>query len=554
MTLLSFLLIVPILAGVALLLMPDSWTKVHRGISIMAAIIQIVLVVFVYQDFDLTVGTYQLLERHNWFGLPLGALGQVNIQYLLGVDGLNLALVALSSVVLLLGAIASPAQTQHSKGYHSLYLLLSAAVMGTFLALDQFLFFLCFEFMLLPMYFLIGIWGGANRTYAAIKFFLYTLLGSVMILVVIIGLANATLDTEATAKRYATMTGQSISTQQVQADLLSRSLPQQYWVRTFAITDMAKAASQVPDSLLNPLTKGTIGGVDARWLAFLLLLIGFGIKLPTVPFHTWLPDAHVEAPTAISVLLAGILLKIGAYGLLRLGYGLLPEAATSLSWLVGLLGAISLVYGALVAMAQTDLKKMVAYSSVSHMGLVFLGLASGTTAGLQGAGFQLISHGLLSAGLFLAVGILYDRTHDRDINAYQGLAKPMPYYTILTGMLFFGSLGLPVFSGFIAELMVLNGAVEAASNGGMTWIYVGTLLLTLLLTAGYFLWAFRRMFLGAFSVSDSVAVYLGPNPLTDNTKVESLLLLVTVLGSIWLGLFPNTLLDILGAADILKAH
>jgi NADH-quinone oxidoreductase subunit M len=554
MTLLSFLLIVPILAGVALLLMPDSWTKAHRGTNILAAAIQIGLVVLVYRSFDLNIGTYQLIERHDWFGLPLGALGQVNIQYLLGVDGLNLALVALSSVVLLLGAIASPVHTQYSKGYHSLYLLLSAAVMGTFLALDQFLFFLCFEFMLLPMYFLIGIWGGAKRTYAAIKFFLYTLLGSVMILVVIIGLANVTLDTEATAKRYATMTGQSISTRQVQVDLLSRSLPQQYWVRTFAITDMAKAESQVPDSLLNPLTKGTIGGVDARWLAFLLLLIGFGIKLPTIPFHTWLPDAHVEAPTAISVLLAGILLKIGAYGLLRLGYGLLPEAATSLSWLVGLLGAISLVYGALVAMAQTDLKKMVAYSSVSHMGLVFLGIATGTTAGLQGAGFQLISHGLLSAGLFLAVGVLYDRTHKRDINTYQGLAKPMPYYTVLTGMLFFGSLGLPVFSGFIAELMVLNGAVEAASIGGMTWIYVGALLLTLLLTAGYFLWAFRRMFLGTFSVSDSVAAYLGNKPLTDTTKVESFLLLVTVLGSVWLGLFPNILLDIMGAADILKAH
>jgi NADH-quinone oxidoreductase subunit M len=313
---------------------------------------------------------------------------------------------------------------------------------------------------------------------------------------------------------------------------------------------MAEPLNQVPESLLAIKTKGTIGNLDARWLAFLLLLIGFGIKLPTVPFHTWLPDAHVEAPTAISVVLAGILLKIGAYGLLRLGYGLLPDAALSLNWLVALLGGISLVYGAMLALAQTDLKKLVAYSSVSHMGLVLLGLATGTAAGYQGAAYQLISHGILSAGLFLAVGVLYDRTHNRDIAAYEGLAERMPIYTTLTGMLFFGSLGLPLFSGFIAEIMLLNATVEAANITPQFWWYVGALLLALLLSAGYFLWAFRRMFLGPFKLAPNLASIT----LTDANPLEISLLISTIGISIYLGLMPAGLLDLLASCGLLQGH
>lgn len=501
---------------------------------------QVMVVAITAGQFLPEVSGYQLQERYPWFSLPLGSLGQVSIQYHLGVDGLALSMVALSAFVLLLGALASKPD-QHSKGYHALFQLLSAAVMGSFLALDQFLFFLFFEFMLLPMYFLIGIWGGVRRTYAAVKFFLYTLLGSVLILVVIIGFASSTLDADATAKRYEQLTQQSITPEAVKIQLANGRLPEQYWVRSFSLSDMEQPDQVIPNALLAPAGQdgktGEVGGVNARWLAFVLLLIGFTIKLPSVPFHTWLPDAHVEAPTAISVVLAGILLKIGAFGLLRLGYTLLPEQAFEMRHWVAGMGVVSLVYASLIAMAQDDLKKMVAYSSISHMGFVLLGMATVQSLGFTGAIYQLVSHGVLSAFLFLAVGELSHLTGSRSISQLHGLAKVMPRFAALLGAGFFGALGLPLFSGFVAEVLVLMGAVQAAGQQVLSWWLVGLALVSLVITAGYFLWAYRRVMLGKLWVSPTLTT--APH---DVSASASLLLLAPLLLSVLLGVWPSVLL------------
>jgi NADH-quinone oxidoreductase subunit M len=404
-------------------------------------------------------GVHDLVVRRAW-------IPYFNIQYYLGVDGISLSLIVLTGLVSVLACLASWNIDKQIKGYFALYLLLTASMMGVFLSLDLFLFYVFFEVMLLPMYFLIAIWGGPRREYAAIKFLLYTLFGSVFILVAILIL---------------------------------------YFWQGAAVPGGFRAHSFDLVQLTAITTETSFYPRSIQWWVFILFFIGFIIKLPSFPFHTWLPDAHVEAPTPISMILAGILLKIGGYGLIRLAWPLAPAGAYDWSLFVTILAVFSILYGALVAMAQTDFKKLVAYSSVSHMGYVTLGLgamgifaADGVTKldprfyayGVNGAMYMMLAHGVTSAGMFFLVGVIYDRAHTRDLNKLGGLNNIMPLYGAISYIIFFGSMGLPGLCGFVAEVFV----VIAAFNYSVILAILAAS--AVILTAGYILWTIQRVFLG----------------------------------------------------------
>ncbi|MDX5438114.1 MAG: NADH-quinone oxidoreductase subunit M, partial [Pontibacter sp.] len=446
-----------------------------------------------------------------------------------------------------IGVISSWTITKNVKGYFLLYLLLMTSVMGCFLSLDFFLFYLFFEFMLLPMYFLIGIWGGPKREYAAIKFFIYTLVGSLFILVVMIGLYTSVIDPVATAAQMELLQNGIVSPDailQVQQLLQQNVLSSDELVRTFSIPAMMEPANYIPGSLLHVLSGTELWDLPLRFIAFLLLFAGFAIKVPSVPVHTWLPDAHVEAPTPISVLLAAILLKVGGYGLIRIVYPIFPDAGAYFSVLVGGLGVLSIIYGALCALAMNDLKKLIAYSSVSHMGFVLLGLASLTVEGVNGAVYMMFSHGIISAMLFLAVGVIYDRAHNRMILNFRGLANRMPAYTAFVVVAFFASLGLPGFSGFISELMVLLGGFSAPDVTGMLprWMTV-VAVIGLLLSAAYYLWALQRMFFGKYWIFPELREKA---MISDLTAREYLMLVPLAVLTLLFGIFPHLLLDKMG--------
>jgi NADH-quinone oxidoreductase subunit M len=357
-------------------------------------------------------------------------------------------------------------------------------MLGVFVSLDLFLLYVFWEVMLVPMYFLIGIWGGRRREYAAIKFFLYTLLGSVIMLLGILALY--------------------FTSQPHTFDMVELMRQQGTFVRTFQI------------------------------IVFLALYVGFAIKVPVFPFHTWLPDAHVEAPTAISVLLAGVLLKMGGYGLLRISYPILPTGAHWFAWPLAILGVINIVYGSLVAMAQKDLKKLIAYSSVGHMGFVLLGAAAMTPTGLNGAMMQMINHGVITGALFLLVGVLYDRAHTRQIEAFSGLAVRIPVYVGIMSFTMFASLGLPGLSGFVSEFLSLAGAFP---------VYPVLVIISgvgIVITAAYFLWTIRRMFLG--KLNDRWADLPDINFRELVTVVPLMILMVLI------GVYPSILIKLMDPA------
>ena len=506
--LLTYLIVTPLAAALLALVWPSAQTRFLKWFALASSLIQLALVAMVFLAYHVDSTGIQLVERISWIEFSLGSWGTFRAEYLLGVDGLSLPLVALSVVVMLVAVIASWHTTHQAKGYFVLLLILNAAVIGSFTALDMLLFYLFFEFMLLPMYFLIGIWGGPNREYASIKFFLYTLLGSIFILIVIIGL------------------------------YLCSSVPNgDGAIHTFSLIELT-AGKLEPGSLLYIDNSWQWAGYNARAWAFLLLFVGFAIKLPMVPLHTWLPDAHVEASTPISVILAALLLKIGAYGLLRMAYPLFPEAAVQFSELVAFMGMLSILYGAMNALASKDLKRLIAYSSVSHMGFVLLGMAAGTTEALSGAMFQLTSHGLISAMLFLVAGVLYDRTHDRLIGNYSGLASKMPRYTAIVLIAFLATMGLPGFSGFIGEVMVFLGSFR--SSLVPTWI-TALAVGGLILSAAYCLWLIQRMFFGVFTQKSE-------GELTDLSSRELFLFIVLGIGVVTLGVFPQLLIQYVSAA------
>ncbi len=523
-------------AALLILALPDHRAKWFPLINLAGIILQSLLALVVFLQFEYRVGEFAGYIKQDWITIPMGNLGMLSIDYHLGVDSISVLMVLLTGIVMLIGAISSFSIQHKRKGYFVLYALLSINIMGCFVALDFFLFYLFFEFMLLPMYFLIGLWGGKRSAYASIKFFLYTLLGSVFILIVMIGLYLSTIDPAETS----TLMGESTSIEEVQRLLQNGQLEERSMIRTFSIPAMADPDNTIPRSLLDMVEGDHFDSSHFRYWAFLLLFLGFAIKLPMVPVHTWLPDAHVEAPTPISVVLAGILLKIGGYGFYRFCYGLFPEAAYEFGFIIGLLGVISIIYGGLNAMAQRDLKKLIAYSSVSHMGFVLLGLATLTEEGLLGAMFMMFSHGLTSSASFLIAGVIYDRTGDRLIENYSGLASQLPRFTFLVVVVFFASLGLPGFSGFVAELLTFLGAFASAGTNSIIPQWLAILALVgLIISAAYYLWTIQRMFFGEYWVKST----LKDGVLNDLTRREWLMILPLALLMLLFGILPNLLID-----------
>ncbi len=472
---LSYMTFVPLAGMLAVMVMPRDKHEVIRWTALAFTLVPLLLGIWLYGDFDGSITGMQYVERHTW-------IETYNIQYIMGIDGLSVTMVLLTALLCPICILASWNIEKGVKGYFMLFLLLETGMMGVFCALDFFLFYIFWEVMLLPMYFLIGIWGGPRREYAAIKFFLYTLVGSVLMLIAMLA-------------------------------LYFHGEP-----RTF---DMLVLMERAP----------TYARSFQAW-AWLALFVGFAIKIPAFPFHTWLPDAHVEAPTAISVILAGVLLKMGTYGILRICYPIFPVATQQFAfWCLAVLGTWNIVYGALCAMAQQDMKKLVAYSSISHMGYVMLGMATLTSQGINGAVLQMFNHGTVTAMLFLIVGVVYDRAHHRDINGFGGLASVMPVYTGLMTVAFFAALGLPGLSAFISEVLVLLGAWQY--NQALTIVAASAVVLT----AGYMLWMLQRVWLGPVNEK-----YANMPDLSARELVTLLPLAVIVLV---LGIHPHAVLDLI---------
>jgi len=483
--LLSWMIFFPLLGAGLILLVPKKYPTLMKLIAVAATIPPLWWAANLYVQFDRLSTGFQYVEKVPW-------ISAFNINYYLGIDGISVPMVLLTALLAFLCVIASWNINEHVRGYFALFLLLNTSMVGVFCALDFFLFYVFWELMLLPMYFLIGVWGGPNKEYAAIKFFLFTLVGSVLMLIVMLVFYFGSVEPT---------TG----------------------LHSFDLTILADQA--VHQALLKDNT--------IRWLCYLGLFIGFAIKIPLVPFHTWLPDAHVEAPTAISVILAGVLLKMGTYGILRISYPLLPDMARAFALYAAIFGLVSIIYGALCAMAQTDLKKLIAYSSISHMGFVMLGMSvfSNTTA-INGAVLQMFNHGTVTAMLFLLVGVIYDRAHIRDIDGFGGLAKTMPIYAGYTGLAFFAGLGLPGLSSFISEALVLVGSFQQYK------IITITATTGIILTAAYFLWTMQRMFLGP---QNKKWAELPEISLREIFTLTPLALIV-----ILLGFYPMPVLDLIG--------
>jgi len=480
--LLSLVLFLPLAGALVIAFLPRENLNLVRGAALLTALLTFGVSLLLLAGFQAGVEGFQFREEFDW----IAAFG---IQYKLGVDGISLALVVLTTTLTWVSILASwqPIKTR-VKEYMISFLILEVGMIGVFLALDLFLFYIFWEVVLVPMYLIIGIWGGANRIYATIKFVLYTLVGSLLMLVAILGMAFT----------FQATTGS--------------------WTGAFDYETL----------------RGFGFDPTLQFLAFGAFFLAFAIKVPMFPFHTWLPDAHVEAPTAGSVILAGVLLKLGGYGLIRFNVPLFPDAAQTWAPLIIVLSLVAIVYGAIVALVQPDLKKLVAYSSVSHMGFVTLGIFIFQEQGLHGAVFQMVAHGVITGALFLLVGVIYERTHDRTIARMGGLAAATPVYAAIFGFFVLASLALPGLAGFVAEFLVLVGAF--AYNP----LAAAIAALAMMLGAAYLLWMYQRVIFG--EVSDFLKG-LGHH-LTDMNRVEVLTLAPLVVLTLGFGLFPGLLLEL----------
>ncbi len=504
---LSWITFLPVVGMIIVLLIPKEARSAMKWTAVSITFLQVVLAAMIYANFNYDLGGInsqegmQFVEKLKWIDIKsMSWFGRVLIEYFIGVDGISVPMVILTALICFIAVIASWKIDKALKGYMVMLLLLDTGMMGVFVSLDFFLFYIFWELMLLPMYFLIGIWGGPRREYAAIKFFLYTLVGSVLILLAMISLyLSVTIIDPVSGEK----------------------------LHTFNLLAMMNPANFESNSLLAGL------GTQMRTLAYIALFIGFAIKVPIFPFHTWLPDAHVEAPTAISVILAGVLLKMGTYGLIRISFPIFPELAQKYAFALAVLAFINIVYGALCAMAQTDFKKLIAYSSVSHMGIVLLGMSALNTQGIMGAVFQMFNHGTITAMLFLIVGVIYDRAHTRDLNAFGGLALTMPKYTSIMTISFFAALGLPGLSGFVSEAFSFLGAFQVDK------LRIVTIASTLgiILTAAYMLWTLQRVFLGEVNEKWS--------SLPDVDRREIFMLVPLAIIVLVLGVYPSFMLNIM---------
>ena len=441
-----------------------------------AALIGFLISLPLWFAFDAAGPQFQFGERYEW-------IPSIGVEYNLGLDGISLLLVLMTTLLGFIAILSSwKAVTERVKQYYVFLLLLQTGMLGVFVALDFFLFYVFWEVMLVPMYFLIGVWGGPRKLYAAIKFFLYTLVGSVLMLLGILAL-------------YFAHHG---------------------------------ATGEYTFDLLRLMETSYASGL--QFWVFLAFFIGFAIKVPMFPFHTWLPDAHVEAPTAGSVILAGVLLKMGTYGFVRFSIPLLPEASREAVWWVATLAIIGIIYGALVALVQKDWKSLVAYSSVSHLGFVMLGVFALNTLGLEGGILQMINHGLSTGGLFLLVGIMYEQRHTRDIAAYGGIAKVVPKYAALFLIIALASMGLPMLNGFIGEFLILQGVFQ------VDWVYAAFAVSGIVLGAAYLLWLYQRVMFGKLDKEEN-------RSLADVTSRENATLVPIVALCIFIGVYPKPFLD-----------
>ncbi len=465
-------------AVIIMLFMKKEQTRAIKGFATAVAVADFLISLPLWTRFDSSEAGFQFVEKASW-------IPTIGVSYFVGVDGISVLLVLLTTLTMIVGVVCSfTAIEEREKEYYVCLLLLATGMLGTFIALDIFLFYVFFEITLVPMYFLIGVWGGPRKLYAAIKFFLYTLFGSVLMLLGILALyfANLKMGTGAL---------------------------------TFDLVELYGVGPKMPASL-------------QVWI-FLAFFIGFAVKVPMFPFHTWLPDAHVEAPTAGSVILAGILLKMGTYGFVRFALPLLPQASQIFVPFMMLLSIIGIIYGALVAMAQTDIKKLVAYSSVSHLGFVMLGVFALNEQGVLGGQLQMINHGISTGALFLLVGVVYERRHTRLISDYGGLSKVVPVYTVLFAITMLSSIGLPGLNGFVGEFLILVGAFKKS------YVYAAFAVVGIVLGAAYMLWLFQRVFFGSLDNPEN-------ERLTDCTKREVLYLLPLIVLMFWIGLYPKPFL------------
>jgi NADH-quinone oxidoreductase subunit M len=472
--LLTVLTFLPAAGTLALLLLNDSDHVWIRRLALVTAVAEFAISLLLLRGFDVHATGYQWEEFHAWIPQP-------PIHYHLGVDGLSVFLILLTTLLTPISILASwKSIDQRVKGFFICLLVLESGVIGVFVSLDLFLFFLFWEVMLIPMYFLIGIWGHERRIYAALKFVLYTMFGSILMLVAIL------------------------------------------WL--YRITAVAGSPTFDVSQIQTMLMSGTIVlPVRTEYLLFGAFFLAFAIKVPLFPLHTWLPDAHTEAPTAGSVMLAGVLLKMGTYGMLRFCLPLFPEASRHFAPVIAVLAIIGIIYGALVAMVQVDLKRLVAYSSVSHLGFVVLGIFAFHAISIQGAVFQMLSHGITTGVLFLGVGMLYDRRHTHLIKEFGGLVAPMPFIGGFYLFACFASAGLPMLNGFVGEFLILAGTFQRHAAWA-SWAALGVIF-----SSVYLLWSYQRVFLGGVTVEKN-------NTLPDADMRERGILVLMAVIILWMGI------------------
>ncbi len=481
--LITYLLLVPLFGGVLILFIGNKKENLVRYFGLTISIITFIISLVIYFNFDLNNPSFQFVHKFTW-------IENLHISYIVGIDGLSLLLLLLTTFLTPLTLISSWSSINKKvKEFTFFMLMLEVGMLGVFVSLDLFLFYIFWEAMLIPMYFIIGIWGGDNRIYASIKFFLYTFFGSLLMLVAIIWLAV-----------YASAPLGHFSTN---------------------LIELYKIGPEVPHNIQN-------------WM-FLAFTFSFAIKVPIFPLHTWLPDAHVQAPTAGSVILAGVLLKMGTYGLLRFCLPLFPQASINFAPIISIFAIIGIIYGALVAMVQKDMKKLVAYSSVAHLGFVVLGIFALTQESVQGAVIQMINHGISTGALFLLVGIIYERTHTREISEYGGIAKIVPVYVTFLMIASLSSIGLPGLNGFVGEFLILLGSFKSTVLD--SWWYTVFAASGVIFAAVYLLWMYQRVVFGEVKNPKM-------NELTDMNKRELLVLIPIFIFIVWIGIYPSTFLNV----------